>query len=65
MMTVVLEIIQGSLSQEAVSPAREPGELLEGHAIKTDLKGGGGNLVPKEEKEERFMASVSTSGTQA
>lgn len=66
---VVLELIQGSLSQEAASPASEPEKFLEDHATKADLKGGGGNLVPKEEKgEEHFMASVSTrqaSGTQA
>lgn len=70
MMGVMLELILESLSQEATSPASEPGELLEDHATKADLKGGGGgNQVPKEEKEkELFMASVSTrqtSGTQA
>lgn len=69
MMGIVLELIQGSLSQKATSPASESGELLEGHTTKACLKGRGRNLVPKEEKgEECFMASVSTrhtSGTQA
>lgn len=55
MMAVVLEPMKGSESQNAASPASEPGELLGGQDAKTNLKGGGGgNLVPKKEKEENL-----------
>lgn len=53
-MAVVLKLIQRSLSQEAVSLACEPGKLLGGHATTADLKGGGGNLVPKKGRRSMF-----------